>query len=60
MYFGIVLNIFFVSWSLETFLTYRKVYDKHLKSGFKIKRGLLIDYFEQTNAFIKTNQANFK
>ena len=46
----IVLNIIFVSQSLETFLTYEKVYDKHPKSGLKIKRVLLIVHFEQTNA----------
>lgn len=50
MYFGIVLNIIFVSQSLETFLTYQKVYDKHPKSGLKIKRVLLIVHFEQKNA----------
>ena len=60
MYFGIVLNIMFVSQSLETFLTYQKVYDKHSKSWFKIKRVILIVHYEQTNAFIKTNQAQFK
>ena len=60
MYFGIVLNTIFVWQSLETFLTYRKVYEKHPKSGFKIKRILLIVHFEQTNASIKWNQANLK
>ena len=60
MYFGIVLNTIFVWQSLETFLTYRKVYDNHPKSGSKIKRIFLIVHFEQTNASIKSNQANLK
>ena len=58
MYFGIVLNIIFVSQSLETFLHTKKfmINTQNLDS----KWVLLIVHFEQTNAFIKTNQANLK